>query len=94
MTSAFNHNRNGTSQSQRSIDALSPDYFLLEERSIADLILYAKNHAEILHYFNLNNEIDGLKTNWSAFLDGDPKEMVDFLNASAFFDAFPEKKAK
>lgn len=94
MTSAFNQNRNGTSQSQRNIAALSPDYFLLEERSIADLILYAKSHAEILRYFNLNNEIDAVKSNWSAFLDGNPKEMVDFLNDPAFFDAFPEKKAK
>jgi hypothetical protein len=94
MTSTLNHNRNGTSQSQRLIDALSPGYFLLEERSIADLILYAKKHAEILHYFNLSNEIDGIKANWSAFLDGDPKEMADFLNAPDFFDAFPEKKAK
>jgi hypothetical protein len=91
MTSTFNHNRSGTSQSQRAIDALSPEYFLPEERSIADLILYAKSHAEILRYFDLNNEI---QANWSAFLDGDPKEMVDFLNAPDSFDAFPEKKAK
>lgn len=94
MTSTFNHNRNGTSQSQRDIDALRPDYFLLEERSVADLISYAKNHAEILRYFDLNNKIDGVKPNWSAFLDGDAKEMVDFLNDPTFFDAFPEKKAK
>lgn len=94
MTSTYNHNRNGTSQPQRDIDALRPDYFLLEERSIADLISYAKKHAEILRYFNVNNAIDDIEPNWSAFLDGDAKEMSDFLNAPDSFDAFPEKKAK
>lgn len=81
---------NGASQGQRQSEALQPGYFLLEERSIADLLQFAKQHAERLRYFNAQNLPEG---NWSAFLEGDPAEMAAFLKNPESFDIFPEKKA-
>lgn len=79
----------GASQAARRPAALDPDHFLIDERSIADLLAFAKKFAAQLTYYNTDNAAQG---NWSAFLAGNPAEMAAFLENPAAFDAFPEKK--
>ena len=77
---------NGTSQLERSIPALAPDYVSIDERSVKELLLFAQNYATQLRYFNHNNQPDG---DWSAFLDPDLlgerelNQLVDWLNNPA-----------
>lgn len=74
---------NGTSQLERSIPALAPDYVSVDERSVKDLLLFAQNYASQLRYFNHDNKPDG---DWSAFLDPDLlgerelNQLVNWLN--------------
>ncbi|MEM7370299.1 MAG: baseplate J/gp47 family protein [Bacteroidota bacterium] len=86
----FRH-RDGTSQTQRQLTALNPDYIQIEERSIADLLDFGQQYAELLYYYSKSNSKTG---NWSAFLQGDPQEMAAFLENPSSLDAFPQKQAQ
>ena len=69
---------NGSSQAERSQKALDPGYIPVDERSIKDLLQFARAYAGELRYFNQNNEIDG---DWSAFLgDLDPDAVIAWMN--------------
>ena len=65
--------RDGTSQSDRILAALDPDYVLLDERSSRDLLAFSREYAKGLQYYNDNNEAQG---DWSAFLGEDIDEML------------------
>lgn len=58
--------RDGTSQQQRYLKALLPGYIAVDERSIDDLIRFAKQFAQEINYFNINNEIAG---DWVKFFE-------------------------
>jgi hypothetical protein len=73
------YQRNGTSQAGRHMPALNPGYAPVDERSIADLVAFARQYARELRYFNEQNEAEG---DWSAFLDG-VDDLLDDLAASA-----------
>ncbi len=60
--------RSGISQYQRLMSALLPASVQVDERDNADLILFAKNYAEQLHYYNTDNAIDGT---WSGLMSMD-----------------------
>ncbi|WOD42839.1 phage baseplate protein [Hwangdonia lutea] len=70
MSKDCNHNnillkRNGTSQGQRRIDALSPDTVKLHDLSIEDWMAFAHAFAENVNYFDTETHItDG---NWQRF---------------------------
>lgn len=83
--------RDGASQQQRDARALDPDSFALDERSLRDLLEFARQYAGTLLYYNSNNEAAG---DWSAFLDGNPDEMIAFLQSPAALDHDPNKKAR
>lgn len=74
---------NGTSQLERGIPALAPDYVSVDERSVKDLLQFAQNYASQLRYFNLDDQPEG---DWSAFLDPallgerELNELVGWLN--------------
>lgn len=55
----------GTSQAQRSMEALSPDYAPVDERSAQDLLAFVRQYAEEIRYFDLNNAPAGA---WTGFL--------------------------
>ena len=59
---------NGSSQRERLLNALLPSYFQLDERSSSDLLSFMASLAENVHFFNLDNSIDG---NWSSILNND-----------------------
>lgn len=49
----------GVSQHQRILNALLPDFVRVDERTDADLILFAKEYAAYLKYYNAQNQADG-----------------------------------
>lgn len=83
--------RDGTSQQQRMPKALNPDYFQMDERSLKDLLEFARKYSETLSFYNSNNKETG---NWSAFMEGDLNEMVAYLKNPNYFDHQPAKLAR
>jgi hypothetical protein len=60
--------RSGVNQYQRVLAALLPTHAKVDERDYADLILFARNYASQLNYFNSANSLDG---NWQALMSMD-----------------------
>ncbi|MEP6466961.1 MAG: hypothetical protein ABJB05_11685, partial [Parafilimonas sp.] len=63
----------GTSQLQRMLNALASTYAQVDERAAADFILFAKNYAAYLNYFDANNNNTG---NWQPFMNNDPAVVI------------------
>ena len=59
--------RDGTSQANRLQTALAPDYVAVDERSIKDLLAFAREYAKELRYYNVDNQPE--EDGWSGFLD-------------------------
>lgn len=67
----------GSSQAGRTSKALDPAYTSVDERSIKDLLAFAKKYSQELRYFTERNEADG---DWSGFLgDHDLDQLAAFL---------------
>ncbi len=81
--------RDGASQAQRMPVALDPAYVAVDERSIRDLLVFARKYAKELRY--VDDQLNDSGDDWSAFLDGDLDEMVAYLHDP---DAFAEDAAK
>lgn len=54
----------GTSQYSRAKESLFPEYALVDERDISDLLSFAAEYGKLLHYYNERNRIDG---DWQLF---------------------------
>ncbi len=63
--------RDGTSQQDRKTDAIQPNYILIEDRGMEQLVAEAQRLAKELHFFNTNNEVL-LGETWESFLIDDP----------------------
>lgn len=102
--------RDGTSQEDRHLEALSPDYVQIEERNIEDLIRHAQHLAKELNFFDQHNNIS---SNWEAlFIDdiedyrkktetgkeiqrkGWVKELAAYIDNPSRFENDQEKTAK
>jgi len=55
---------NGVSQTERLLEALQPDYFKLDERSLKDIMAATYEYAKLTTYYNEENEIQG---DWADF---------------------------
>src|SRR5271154_6943920 len=64
--------RNGTSQAERQLAALDPASVLVDERSLADLLVFVRQYASELRYFGLDNEPSG---DWKPFLSSSDAEL-------------------
>ncbi|HKJ67729.1 MAG TPA: hypothetical protein VKA68_07210, partial [bacterium] len=60
--------RDGTSQTQRLLQALEPSYVNIDDRSVLDLLAYAKKIARNVQYYNRENEPEG---DWLPFIEND-----------------------
>lgn len=60
--------RDGTSQRQRMLDALKPEYVRVDEKEIKDWLLYANEYASLVRYYNQQNQADG---DWVNFFGKD-----------------------
>ena len=58
--------RDGTSQEQRLVDALNPDYIKIDERTFKDLLLFFHQFAQHIRFYQPNFAADA---NWSNFFD-------------------------
>lgn len=61
--------RDGISQSQRLASELDPAYINIEERGLADFVVFAKEFARYLRFYNIDNKISG---DWGGFLSARP----------------------
>jgi hypothetical protein len=82
--------RDGTSQQQRLLKALLPSFVSVDERSMDDLIAFAKKYAEEINFFDQNNSTNG---NWVDFftqeIDSSNKETEPhYALFIAFLDLF------
>ena len=71
--------REGTEQQQRLIDALSPEYFKLNEFSLNDWMQFAYRFAEHVNYFD-TDDFQNRSGNWQDFFTPE-KGLEDFLKA-------------
>lgn len=51
--------RDGVSQNQRQTPALSPDYIKVDERDLADFLVFAYQLAQQVNYYDLTNQLAG-----------------------------------
>ncbi|NOT50460.1 MAG: hypothetical protein HOP10_04190 [Chitinophagaceae bacterium] len=58
----------GSGQLQRLLKGLQDDFVNVDERSEADWLVYARNYASFIKYFNSNNAEEG---NWKPFFETD-----------------------
>ena len=79
--------RDGTSQASRAQVALEPDYVSVDERSIKDLLAFAREYAKELQYFDAENGVVQGVGDWSAFLSSelDLDEVVAFMTEPGNF---------
>jgi hypothetical protein len=63
--------RDGTSQAARLLRALDPQYILVDERSLEDLLAFVREYAKELIYFDIENDALQPITDWSDFLNSD-----------------------
>jgi hypothetical protein len=78
-------NRAGTSQDNKLLAALQPDYVSVEERSMVDLLKYLKKYALNVRFYDENNESARF---WSSFLhlnDQEIMELAEFAENPALF---------
>lgn len=79
--------RDGTSQAQRLIAALLPEYVSVDERSMDDLIAFAQKFATEIRYYNPADAIDG---DWVGFFTKSISEEQRTEPHYALFIAFLE----
>ncbi len=72
--------RDGTSQNQRLVCALHPSYVAIDERELADLLLYARDYARLLRYYSNENNPEG---DWLAFIENDVSTLVAIISRTA-----------
>jgi hypothetical protein len=58
--------RNGTSQSERLIQALLPSYIKIDEKSIEDTVSFAHKYAKLIKYYDKDNLS---RDNWQEFFE-------------------------
>ena len=80
-------NREGTSQSERFPEALSPDYVKIDERSIIDLVRQSAEYARYVRYYNNSNTEDG---NWNDFF----VEIYDYNTKQVKFSSIEALESK
>lgn len=80
--------RDGTSQRQRILAALSPDFVSVDERSIHDFLHYAYRYAQLIRFYNTQNQEEG---DWTDFLEKDISILVSIVahtSTQTFKDLF------
>jgi hypothetical protein len=83
--------REGKSQNQRFTTGLATDYVLVDERSTADLLVWASKFAEGINYYKATHEIDG---DWQDFIKSDISARIALIvvtDLDAFKNAYNNK---
>lgn len=67
--------RDGVSQGQRLLDALSPTFIAVDERKLEDLLVFAAGFADHLRFFDAENETSEGR-NWRIFVERDVTTVI------------------
>ena len=70
---AYRLQRDGTSQAQRTLAALDPDYVKVDERTVEDFLVFALRFARQVIYYKNTNQEDG---DWKAFFADDVSVLI------------------
>ena len=85
--------RNGTSQPQRKLRELLPDYVGVDERSMDELLAFTRQFATEIRFHDVNQPLSQVPTaNWVSFFDqslnDDQRTAPHFALFSAFLELF------
>ncbi|WP_224090156.1 baseplate J/gp47 family protein [Nostoc sp. MS1] len=83
--------RDGVSQRQRQVLALSPDYVKIDEGDLADFLVFAHKLSQQVHYYKLENQKDG---NWEGFFTSSTPIQIALISktqATKFKDKYQQK---
>lgn len=69
--------KDGSSQSNRLLEALLPSHVRIMEKSISDHLIFAKQLAEHFNYYNAQNQPDG---DWVAFFEKDESVILSIIS--------------
>ena len=81
--------RNGTSQSQRFFDALGENFVLPDEKKIENLLVYARDLAAHIKYYNAYSSV-AKQEDWQPFFDSDIAAILALI-ATQDVDDFKER---
>ncbi len=70
--------RDGTSQIQRYLKSLDPSYIAVDERSLEDLLMFAKKYAEYVKYHDENTK-ENSADNWVDFIKNDITTLISII---------------
>ncbi len=81
--------RDGSSQAGRILAALDPNYVSVDERSLKDILAFAREYAKELRYFEVKNEQVQATGDWRDFLNDqlDLDEVLEFIQHPENFSA-------
>ena len=79
----FSLSNGGTAQTDRQPTALRSDYVLVDERTFADWIVFARDYARFVQYYNSDHLADG---NWESFWSANPAVVLANLAAAPIDD--------
>ncbi len=80
----------GTSELSRYREAINPDYFGIDERSLSDILTFLLEYAKKVRYVNNKNEISG---SWSSFFENDLAFVIAIISCTNL-DEFDSKLKK
>ncbi len=70
--------RDGTSQAQRLLEMLKPSYFLIDERKLEDLILFARKYSSYVRFYD-SNDPNGKIEDWVALIECDITTLISII---------------
>ena len=68
-TELQDHHRDGASQADRRLAALDPEYVAVDERSLRDLLAFARAYGQELNYYDVEHFDIKAMGDWSRFVD-------------------------
>jgi hypothetical protein len=74
--------RDGTSQIQRFLYMLDPAYVLSDERTLEDILVFAKNYAALVRYHDTNENNAGIDENWVGLIEKDISSLVSVISTT------------
>lgn len=73
--------RDGTSQLQRFLPMLDPAYVLSDERSLEDILVFAKEYAAFIRYYDIN-ENNTYAEDWINFIESDITTLISIISVT------------
>ncbi|MEM7659221.1 MAG: hypothetical protein AAF399_24080, partial [Bacteroidota bacterium] len=72
--------RDGQSQARRQVHALPPEQIPVDERQLADFLVFAHRFARQIQYYNLHNQVEG---DWQIFFHRSPPIQLALISKAS-----------